>query len=149
MLAACGGAGSSDSLPSSVPLEDATPDPGEQPAAPLDGPAPIPSDASPPPAAPILPGEPHPNVEEPKNPTEKYDCDTRKITCQTFAPVVCPEGTVPTVLEGCYGKCVPKSECATEPKEPVACAAYIELSDGVCSRPKDDPCRGQDPDCVP
>jgi len=30
----------------------------------------------------------------------------------------------------------------------VACALYIEISDGVCSRPANDPCKAQDPDCV-
>ena len=29
----------------------------------------------------------------------------------------------------------------------VVCAAYIEESDGVCSRDANDPCRSQDPDC--
>jgi hypothetical protein len=28
------------------------------------------------------------------------------------------------------------------------CALFIEQSDGVCSRPADDPCKAQDPDCV-
>jgi hypothetical protein len=31
---------------------------------------------------------------------------------------------------------------------PVACAAFIELSDGKCGRSADDPCKGQDPDCT-
>ena len=30
---------------------------------------------------------------------------------------------------------------------PVACAAYIELSDGECKREPSDPCIFQDPDC--
>jgi hypothetical protein len=29
----------------------------------------------------------------------------------------------------------------------VACAEFIEAPNGVCSRPEDDPCRFQDPDC--
>jgi hypothetical protein len=80
-----------------------------------------------------------------------YDCDISKITCQTFAPVICPDGQVPTVENQCYGKCVPKDECA--PLEGggdgggVACAAFIEQPDGKCSRADDDPCRSQDPDC--
>jgi hypothetical protein len=74
---------------------------------------------------------------------EGYDCDTSKITCQTFAPVTCPDGQVPTVVDGCYGDCVDPAECA-----PVACLAYIEESDGACSRPENDPCKGQDPDCT-
>ncbi len=73
-----------------------------------------------------------------------YDCDTSKIICQTFAPVdPCPEGLVRSVVDGCYGECVEPAECA-----PVACLAYIEESDGVCSREANDPCKGQDPDCV-
>lgn len=73
---------------------------------------------------------------------EGRDCDTRKVTCQTLVPVTCPEGQVPTVEDGCYGECVDKSECA-----PVACLAYVEESDGVCSRDPNDPCISQDPDC--
>jgi hypothetical protein len=111
------------------------------------------------------------------------DCDTSKVTCQTFAPVECPVGQVPSVLDDCYGKCVDRSSCATpydcDPNKagketppscpygevpsvfdgkyghcvsknsciPMACLAYIEESDKVCSRPYNDPCRGQDPDC--
>ncbi len=71
-----------------------------------------------------------------------YDCDTSKIICQTFAPVECPEGQVPAVVDGCYGGCVNADECA-----PVACLAYVEESDGVCSRAENDPCKSQDPDC--
>jgi hypothetical protein len=40
--------------------------------------------------------------------------------------------------------CVPKEQC-----EPIICLTYIEKSDGVCSRPANDPCRSQDPDCTP
>src|SRR5688572_24819885 len=31
--------------------------------------------------------------------------------------------------------------------DPVVCAAFLETENGVCSRPDDDPCRMQDPDC--
>ncbi|MFZ5895413.1 MAG: hypothetical protein ACOY0T_30435 [Myxococcota bacterium] len=111
------------------------------------------------------------------------DCDTSKVTCQTFAPVTCPDGQVPSVQDQCYGPCVSRADCATPydcnpynaqgqtppdcpsgqvPSivngkydrcvskyscEPTACLAYIENSDGVCKRPYNDPCRGQDPDC--
>jgi hypothetical protein len=71
------------------------------------------------------------------------DCDPRNITCQTLVAVTCPDGQVPSVLNHCYGACVSKDKCA-----PVACLTYIEASDGTCSRPANDPCRGQDPDCV-
>lgn len=30
----------------------------------------------------------------------------------------------------------------------VVCALFVEVSDGVCSRPADDPCIAQDPDCT-
>ncbi len=73
-----------------------------------------------------------------------YDCDVSQVTCEIA--VNCPDGEVPTANGLCYGPCVPKELCA-EP-EPVVCAAYIEESDGVCSRAADDPCRSQDPDCV-
>lgn len=32
--------------------------------------------------------------------------------------------------------------------QPEACEAYLEVPDGVCSRPADDPCIEQDPDCT-
>ncbi len=110
------------------------------------------------------------------------DCDISKVTCQTFAPVECPDAQVPSVMGSCYGACVSLSSCAQpydcippnlteKPPQcptgqvpsvvngkydrcvakascaPSACLAYIEQSDGECSRPYNDPCRGQDPDC--
>ena len=100
-------------------------------------------------------GEPHVcGIPDPDcGPTEPagYDCDTSKITCQTFAPVICPDGQVPTVVNQCYGECVPKEKCAPVDRGDdgggVACAAFIEQPDGKCSRADDDPCRAQDPDC--
>lgn len=71
------------------------------------------------------------------------NCDLRTITCQTFAPVTCPAGQVPTAVNNCYGPCVAESECA-----PIACPAIAEIPDGVCSRPATDPCRSIDPDCT-
>jgi hypothetical protein len=38
--------------------------------------------------------------------------------------------------------------CTAVACEPVACALFIEESDGVCSRFPLDPCRSQDPDCL-
>jgi hypothetical protein len=72
-----------------------------------------------------------------------YDCDPRNIACQTLVAVTCPDGQVSSVVNHCYGACVTKDRCA-----PIVCATYIEVSDGTCSRPANDPCRGQDPDCV-
>ncbi len=76
--------------------------------------------------------------------TGGYDCDVSKVSCEIA--IACPDGEVPTANGLCYGPCVPKDQCR-EP-DPVVCATYIEESDGVCSRAPDDPCRGQDPDCV-
>jgi hypothetical protein len=39
------------------------------------------------------------------------------------------------------------TDCAHDPDEAVVCALFIEVEDGVCSRPDSDPCRMQDPDC--
>lgn len=41
------------------------------------------------------------------------------------------------------------NDCVPAENDPVVCATFIELSDGVCSRKPDDPCIGQDPDCTP
>jgi hypothetical protein len=38
--------------------------------------------------------------------------------------------------------------CTDVACEPVACALFIEESDGVCSRFPLDPCKSQDPDCI-
>ncbi|MDQ2642679.1 MAG: hypothetical protein M3020_02605 [Myxococcota bacterium] len=166
LATACGSADSEGPAPTTNELAG---EPGLADAPKDLGPTPVPMDPPPaaPPAAPSSTGSPAPAPSDPGagtggessvpptcfappcNPTpppKLHDCDVRKITCQTFAPVVCPEGTVPTVVDSCYGECVAKDQCAPI-DEPVACAAYIERSDGVCSRKDDDPCRSQDPDC--
>jgi hypothetical protein len=99
-------------------------------------------------------------------------CDSRMVLCEMFMAVECPAGEVPSVVDGCYGPCVPQSDCAPiacpaiamvsdgicslpatdpclsiDPDCSVACAEYIEVSDGTCSRPATDPCLFQDPDC--
>jgi hypothetical protein len=165
---ACGSADSTDPAPTTDELA------GEQGVdAPKDsGPTPVPMDPPPaaPPSEPPATGNPVPsptdpgagvgggssgppscfaapcNPTPPTPPAKLHDCDVRKITCQTFAPVVCPDGKVPTVVDSCYGECVTKDQCAPI-DEPVACLAYSESPDGVCSRKDDDPCRSQDPDC--
>jgi hypothetical protein len=78
---------------------------------------------------------------------EGYDCDLSQVLCRRAEPE-CAAGEVPTVLGSCYGPCVPADQCkpAEEPGG-VACLLFIEESDGVCSRPADDPCKAQDPDC--
>jgi hypothetical protein len=71
------------------------------------------------------------------------DCDTRKVTCQTFAAVTCPEGQVPSVMNQCYGPCVDRAACA-----PIACDASLPAADGTCPNPATDPCWKNDPDCA-
>jgi len=44
----------------------------------------------------------------------------------------------------CAGK---DTDCVPNGEDPTVCAAFSEVSDGVCSRPEDDACRFQDPDC--
>ena len=102
LATACGSADSGDPEPTTSELA------GEQGVdAPKDS-DPIPAPADPPScfAAPC----------NPTPPPKLHDCDVRKITCQTFAPVVCPDGTVATVVDSCYGECVPKDQCA--PSDP-------------------------------
>lgn len=48
----------------------------------------------------------------------------------------------------CDGFCAnADSDCSSE--EPVACTLISEIANGVCGRPESDPCRFQDPDCLP
>jgi hypothetical protein len=78
---------------------------------------------------------------------EGYDCDVSQVLCRKA--VQCDEGKVPTVLGSCYGPCVAADQCKpAEDPGAVACALFIEESDGVCSRSPDDPCKAQDPDCA-
>jgi hypothetical protein len=37
-------------------------------------------------------------------------CDTRKIACRMVTPT-CPAGQVPSVVDSCYGECVPIERC--------------------------------------
>lgn len=46
------------------------------------------------------------------------------------------------------GICAPDPCGGWDPDCDVACEAYVERPDGVCSRPADDACSFQDPDCV-
>ncbi len=39
------------------------------------------------------------------------------------------------------------SDCVSHEDTATVCAEFIEASDGTCSRPSDDPCLFQDPDC--
>jgi len=40
------------------------------------------------------------------------------------------------------------ADCTPKKDDPVVCAEFIELPDGVCKRAPTDPCIGQDPDCA-
>lgn len=46
------------------------------------------------------------------------------------------------------GVCDRSNPCVFDPDCDVVCAAFVEESDGVCSRDINDPCRSQDPDCL-
>lgn len=59
-------------------------------------------------------------VTVPPEPPGGYDCDASHIVCMTFAAVApCPEGQAYSVVDGCYGKCVPLADCAPLPTEPL------------------------------
>jgi hypothetical protein len=74
------------------------------------------------------------------------NCNLNEIACQTFAPVVCPAGQVPSVVNRCYGPCVDPKTCAPPPPVfdgGVVCPAILLPRDGVCQSPE---CG--DPDCT-
>ena len=72
-----------------------------------------------------------------------YLCEA-PVLCDALPPT-CPDGQVPSIENGCWSDCVAKELCV---EEPVLCADFIEVSDGVCSRAPEDPCISQDPDCT-
>jgi len=37
-------------------------------------------------------------------------CDTTRVTCLAD-PAACPPGTIPSVRDGCWGPCLPPTEC--------------------------------------
>ena len=41
---------------------------------------------------------------------ETYDCDPSSITCKS-APPLCPPGMTASVVDGCWGRCVPLDAC--------------------------------------
>jgi len=46
---------------------------------------------------------------------ELFDCDARKIQCATLVPVEpCEAGMVYSVVEACYGTCVPITACTCD-----------------------------------
>ena len=48
----------------------------------------------------------------------------------------------------CDTFCQDRDADCVSAEEPVACTLILEASDGICSRPEDDACRFQDPDCA-
>ena len=74
--------------------------------------------------------------------------------CRFQDPDCVPDGTEPSEPPGMGGGSEPGDPGGgggSEPSDPgvppIACAEYIELSDGVCKRDPADPCIFQDPDC--
>jgi hypothetical protein len=67
-------------------------------------------------------------------PGDSLSCDPRMLRCRRAAPT-CREGTVPEIIDGCYGECVPIDQCVCD--SPEACPNPNEFtcinSTGRCS----------------
>jgi hypothetical protein len=78
------------------------------------------------------------------------DCGSGPGSCSVAGQVFPDGSSVPSGDScntcGCDNGSV---NCTRIGCEPVFCAAFVEESDGVCSRFPLDPCISQDPDCVP
>jgi hypothetical protein len=61
---------------------------------------------------------------------EGHDCDVSNVACDLA--IDCKEGTVPTRNGGCYGPCVPPSQCAPAP------VFDCDLSNLTCKRAEPD-----------
>lgn len=68
-------------------------------------------------------------------PAAATNCDPNDTFCRAFPPV-CRDGEVPSVIDSCWGPCVPFAECG-----PIACGsdlrecpARLRCSDGMCVR---------------
>jgi hypothetical protein len=81
--------------------------------------------------------------QQPTPPPVGKSCE---VAGQTF-----PDGSAVPSGDSCNGcGCNDGSVlCTAVACEPVVCALFVELSDGVCSRFPLDPCISQDPDCLP
>jgi hypothetical protein len=103
------------------------PDPAVQPTPPDAGPEDDPSDDEP-------NGDPPPVM---------------RLACQRAGQTYADGSAVPSGDScnrcTCYDGNVVCTELDCEPK---GCDLYLELPDGVCSRPANDPCISQDPDCT-
>ncbi len=77
------------------------------------------------------------------------DCDEGGSTCEVAGQTF-PDGSAVPSGDSCNScGCNDGSVACTEVAcEPVACALFVEESDGVCSRFPLDPCISQDPDCL-
>ncbi|MCA9598712.1 MAG: hypothetical protein KC776_35620 [Myxococcales bacterium] len=69
-----------------------------------------------------------------------YDCDGSKVFCNAIPPT-CPAGQLPRVVGGCWGECVPMTQCASVPDcfscpSGTACVVYdAQLSTHHCVTP--------------
>jgi hypothetical protein len=77
------------------------------------------------------------------------DCSSDAGSCEAAGQTF-PDGSAVPSGDSCNScSCGDGSViCTLALCEPVACAAFLESSDGVCSRFPLDPCKSQDPDCL-
>lgn len=62
------------------------------------------------------------------------DCDPSSVACR-IRPPVCREGSVPSVIDRCWGPCVPFAECAPiECGAAAICPAGLRCSGDACVR---------------
>lgn len=88
-----------------------------------------------------LPGEDDPSPDPAPPPAMRLSC---QVAGQTF-----PDGGAVPSDDSCNSCACADGDvvCTDVDCEPDGCDLYLEVADGVCSRPADDPCIGQDPDC--
>ncbi len=72
------------------------------------------------------PGDLNVNGEIPLPETGLMDCDPGHVMCDQLPPLCFRAGTVPRVVDTCWGECVEFSQCA-----PIACAENAECPGGT------------------
>jgi len=112
------------------------PDPQPQTNTPPDG------ESMPPPGGDDEPNENEPDPDPATPPVMRLACQVAGQTFRDGSAV--PSGDSCNSCTCADGNVV----CTDIACEPEGCDLYLEAPDGVCSRPADDPCIGQDPDCT-
>jgi kielin/chordin-like protein len=93
-------------------------------------------------------GGDEPSEDDPGSDPSTPPPDTRQ-SCQVAGQTFRDGGAVPSGDSCNSCVCADGDVVCTDINcEPEACDLYLEVADGVCSRPADDPCIGQDPDCT-